>query len=218
MNRNSPQVLERQLLLGSLLLGCALLSILAMTHHPVAHGDDLAARLESMRHIAGISGLVHGVLIALLATTMLLLGEFSATAVARPALARSGFSLYLLGSALLVLAALINGFAVPAFAISNPALDSSTAAVLQLAWQLNQACAAAGTMAAATSMAIWSWDLYARAGAARAIGAYGVLAGIGLVLGLATGWLHLNVSGMLLAWILLSLWQAGVGVLLLRKS
>lgn len=207
----------RQPLLGGMLITLAVLSLFAMLHHPVAHSSGAQSHSEAMVRIADLARLVHGALIATMTLSLVLLGEFARLKVQRAAWMRAGFIVYLIGTLMLSGAALINGFAVPALAESAAANAVGVEAAYALAWQFNQALSAVGTIALAAGMVIWSMDLVRATGLTRLTGAYGILVGSGLALALAGGWLHLKVPGMLLALVLLAIWQVAAGVLLLRK-
>lgn len=201
-------------LLGTLILATTVLSLAVMAHHPVAHGADLAARLEAIGRIASVARGVHGALIALLALLLALLWEYARSHLDHGPLRRAGGLAWLLGTLLNVLAALVNGFAVPALAASGEA-GPGTAEVLRLSWHLNQAFASGGSAALLSGMALWSAAMLANSGPSRWLGAYGVLAGIGTGLALLGGWLRLDVHGMLLVLMLLGVWQLAVAGLLI---
>lgn len=201
-------------LLGGLILATTVLSLAAMAHHPVAHGPDLAARLEAMTRIAAMARGVHGTLIALLVLLLVLLWEYARSHIGHGLLRRAGGLAWLLGTLLNVLAALVNGFAVPALAAGSEP-GPGTADVLRFAWQLNQAFAGCGSVALLVGMALWSVDLLRQAGARRWLGGYGLLAGLATGCALISGWLQLDVHGMLLVLVILGLWQLAVAGLLI---
>lgn len=214
--KNHPQVHHRHPWIGGSLIAIALVSLFAMLHHPVAHGGGGTSHATALAAIAKLASLVHGVLIALMVAGCMLLAEFAALRVRRVALVRAGRQAYLMGTIALSGAALVNGFAVPALVTSSAADASGIDAALALAWQLNQALAAAGSIGLAAGIGIWSFDLLRGNGPGRLVGGYGVLMATGLILALAGGWLHLDVRGMLLTLVLLAAWQAAAGALLLR--
>lgn len=203
---------------GGLLLAAALLSILAMAHHPHAHGDG--DPMAALARIAGIAAAMHGVLLVLMVALAALLGEFAAARVREPALARSGLLVFVLGAGALTLAALVNGFAVPAVALSLGGAPGGPewTPVLRFAWQLNQAAAGFGVLAWAAATVLWSADLVRRAGLARWLGGYGLLAGGAVLLAVGSHAVAMDVRGFGAVQLALALWQAGAGVLLLRRD
>lgn len=217
MNTADTPPANRRPLLGGMLIATAMLSLFAMLHHPVAHSSGAQSHSDAMIRIAGLARLVHGALLATMTLSLVMLAEFAQLRVRSAACVRAGFVVYLIGTLLLGGAALINGFAVPALAESVAANTTGIEAAYALAWQLNQALAGAGTIALAAGMAIWSSDLVRTPGLTRLTGGYGILSGAALAVALAGGWLQLKVPGMLLSLVLLAVWQAAAGVLLLRK-
>jgi hypothetical protein len=207
---------RRHPVIGGLLIASPALTLFAMLHHPVAHGNGDQSHVDGLARIAGLASLVHGALIVLMVSTTLLLGEFSVLRLQRQALARAGFCLYLLGTSALAGAALVNGFAVSSLVQSAAATSPGIDAALALAWQLNQALAGSGSIALALAIGIWSCDLIQAPGLRRLTGSYGLIMGCGLSLAWGTGWLHPDVQGMLLALVLIAIWQAAAGILSLR--
>ncbi len=205
-------------LAGGLLSATALLSMLAMAHHPHAHGggDPLAA----LARIAGIAAAMHGVLLVLLVAMAALLQEFAVARVHRRALARSGSLVFALGAGALLLAGLVNGFAVPAMALSvgGAPAGAEWKPVLRFAWQLNQAAAGFGVLAWAAATLLWSTDLVRRTGFARWLGGYGLLAGAVVLGAVASHAVAMDVRGFGAVLFALALWTCGAGVLLWRAG
>ncbi|MCB1628476.1 MAG: hypothetical protein KDI48_12155 [Xanthomonadales bacterium] len=196
----------------------SVLTIAAMAHHPVAHGEDLAARLASMARVAPLAAGVHGGLITLLLTLLWLLGEATRQLVLLAPLRRAGTLAWSIGAVLQTLAALVNGFAVPGFAAAVSDPGAATIQLLQFSWQLNQALANAGSVALLLGVGLWSIGLCGHRGMTRTLGGYGVVSAAITSLALLAGWLKLDVHGMLLVVVLLGLWQIGLAVLLWRQT
>lgn len=209
----SPTSSPRRPILGGILIACAVLSIALMAHHPVAHGDGPEARLRSLQAVASFASFVHGGLIVMLIAAALVLGEF-----ARRFATRIGFHLYALGCVLLVLAALINGFVVPAFATATGEASEATAAVLSFAWQFNQVLARTGTLALALAIVCWSLSLWREGARWRLVGAIGLFGGGALAIALASHALDLHVTGMLVGLAVIAIWQAALGIVLCLKG
>ncbi|MCE3001649.1 MAG: hypothetical protein LW860_02945 [Xanthomonadaceae bacterium] len=218
MHPVSPNDAAPRRLAGGLLLGCALLAMLAMAHHPHAHGGG--DRLAALARIAGPNAVVHGALLVLLVALVVLLGEFAAARIREAALARAGQVLFLLGGSALVLAALVNGFAVPALAISmaGQAAGPEWTPMLRFAWQLNQAASGFGVLAWAAGIAVLSVDLVRRRGPSRWVGVYGLVAGAAIIAAVGSHQVALDVRGFGIVLFALCLWQAGAGVLMLRRA
>lgn len=199
---------------GILLAGVAALAVLAMAHHPVAHGDgDAMARIA---HVAPLTGLVHGVLIGLLMLLLVLMDAFARHRVASVAWARAGFVAYAAGSAAWVLAGLINGFAVPAVAVHAPTGAHDWVPMLHFAWELNQAASGFGCLACAAGIALWSVDLAHRRGAARALGFAGLAVALGIFVAIVGMRVPLDVGHFGAIVLAICAWQFGAGLVLAR--
>ena len=176
----------------------AVVSIAMMTIHP------------SSPHAGGVGGIVHGGM--MLALGALLLG-FVAFALNRgpstPVIA--GLIAFAVGAGAHILAATINGFAVPALAAwptGAPGHD-----VFLLAWQLNQALAALGIVATGIAFIAWAIDLRRDHRWLAAAGATTGAVPAALLLG---GIITLDIHGALLAYGLHGLWALALGIIMLR--
>lgn len=143
-----PSPLARRLV-GGTLMGASALSLLAMSHHPSAHGMTKELWVADLVRIGALSRPVHAGMIVCVIAIWLALSEYSAWR--GNALARIAEKLYGLGVAAMIGAALINGFVIDHLA--NNALQDGgeglrdTARVMPLAWSLNQTLAGFGVFA-----------------------------------------------------------------------
>jgi hypothetical protein len=188
---------------GGALIGAALTSVVAMSHHP-DHVDP-----------GGIVGIVHGVMIAVLMVTAFGFIHFARRrGLGRPAIL-AGLIAYLISMAAHVGAGTINGFVVPALAARGHELGGRD--VFLLAWEGNQALARLGVYTTAAAFALWSVDFLRRPDLeAKAIGVLGLAAGPGVAALLATGAIDMHVGGAILAYAAFSLWGIAVGVHMIR--
>ena len=206
---------------GGLLLGCALLSMLVAAHHPTSGSHDLAAVMRALAARKGMIEGVHGGLLALFALQLVgFYGFARLLGLARP-LPAAGLVLIAIGGMAMMAAGAINGFALPAFASTYPALlpgdvQAATAA-LRLCWALNQAMASIGAVAMGGAMLLWSLALAARTGWPRLVGALGIVAGAVIVGGISSGLLRLHVGGFIFFTLLFSSWGAAVALLMLTN-
>ena len=206
---------------GALLLACALLSLLVAAHHPSGPASPHAPA-DALRMLAAQATLIEGVHGALLALFAIEIAGFYGFArllgLQRP-LAAAGLILLGAGTAAMMAAGTINGFAVPAFASSyadlKPADVSAVVTALRLCWRLNQAFASIGAVAMGGAMLLWSIALAGRAGWPRLVGGFGMLAGAAIAGGVASGLLRLHVGGFILFTALFSAWAAAVALLML---
>ncbi len=204
------------------LLGAPLIQLLAMGHHPSVHAHEVAEVVSELRASAGLSALVHGILIALMYLVLVALTEFSVRrGLARPAV-RAALITYGAGVLLMTAAALVSGFITPRIALAVPTLaPADPALIAQLATfasLFNQAFAHCAAVLMSAGIALWSLDLLRGSVGARAVGVFGLLTGLGCAAAVVVGVLRLDVHGMTAVVVLESAWMIGVGVLLLREA
>jgi hypothetical protein len=204
------------------LLGAPLVQILAMAHHPSVHAHEVTEVVSELRGSAGQSALVHGILIALMYLVLVALTEFSVRrGLARRAV-RAALIAYGAGVLLMTAAALVSGFITPRIALAVPALaPADPALITQLATfaaLFNQAFARCAAVLMSAGIAAWSLELLRGSVAARVVGGFGLLTGIGCALALVVGVLQLDVHGMSAVLGLQSVWTVGVGYVLLREA
>jgi amino acid transporter len=220
--RRSPPCEIPHLVAGSVLIGGAVLQILAMAHHPSLTRGDVTSALEQLRAMASLAAWVHGILIALLLLSAWAVGEFCVWRGMRRWPTRAGLVFYAAGVLGLIGAAIISGFVTASAATlvqgsGTPELQSA-AQLLGFCGLLNRALANFGSVALAAGIFIWSVDLLRTAGFARVVGAIGIVAGIATVFGILSGAIHLDVHGMTLVALLQSAWSISAGALLIRSK
>lgn len=193
-----PSPLARRLV-GGTLVGASALSLLAMSHHPSAHGMTDELWVADLVRIGTLSRPVHAGMIVCVIALWLALAEWSVWR--GTALTRVAEKLYSLGAIAMIGAALINGFAIDHLA-SNALQDGAeglrdAARVMPLAWSLNQTLAGFGVFALSGGIVAWSLDLWHVTGPwARAAAGYGIVGMLVLSVAFAFGHLLLNVTGM----------------------
>ncbi len=209
-----PSPLARRLV-GSTLIGASALSLLAMSHHPTAHGMTDELWVADLVRIGALSRPVHGGMIVCVIAIWLALAEWSTWR--GSALARIAEKLYGLGAITMIGAALINGFAIDHYA-SNALQDGAdalrdAARVLPLTWSLNQTLAGFGVFALSAGIAAWSFDLWRTPGMlARVAAAYGVVVMLGLCGAFAFGLFELDVMGMGAVVVAEAIWYVIIGI------
>ena len=198
------------------------LEILAMTYHPSVHAHEVTQVVSELRASAGSSALVHGILIALMYLVLLGFTEFSVRRGLSRAADRAALITYGAGVLLMTLAALVSGFITPRIALAVPALaPADPALIVQLATfatLFNQAFAHCAAVLQSAAIAAWSLGLLRGSVAARVVGGFGLLTGIGCALALVGGVLRLDVHGMAAVLALQSVWTVGAGCLLWREA
>lgn len=186
---------------GAALAAAALVSVAAMAHHPTsAHGGG------------GLNGLVHGLMIILVALLAFGFVHFArGRGLDRPAIL-AGLIAYGISVVAHVGAATINGFVVPALA-GRGGLSHD---IFLFAWETNQALAGLGVYATGAAFILWSIDLVRRGGGwLRLVGLAGLVAGALPAALLAVGAIRMNVNGALLVYAVHAAWAASVGISLI---
>lgn len=185
---------------GWALAGSALLAAVLMHYHP--HGDDSAHMMRG----------VHGGLLLLIVAQSAMLGILAAKLGWR-LLTALAFAYFVAGTTGASLAGIINGFAVPALD-AYPAGEVAQG-VGALAWELNQAAAKLGAIAAGIGIALYSVALW-QVGH-RVIGSAGLLVGGATALLQATGVLDMRFYGAISTYVAQLLWITALGVALAQS-
>ena len=202
---------------GWLLLAAALLSVLGAFHHPSGsgHGGGMAALARQ----AALVAFVHAALLAIFTAQYIgFFGLARRLGLDRPLVA-SGFILLSLGTMAMICAGAINGFASPSYGLgyadATPEQAAMANSVLGYGWALNQAFAKIGAFGWSGAVLLWSVALLAHAGLARWLGGIGLALGLGLLGGLVSGLLRLDVAGFTLLTSVLAVWAIGAAALMI---
>lgn len=206
---------------GIILIASSVLAVLFMAHHPTAETHDAAALAADIGGKALLSRFVHGGLIALIAVQLFAFTVFCRWLGAENSAVGAGLVAYAIGTGAMIGAALISGFVVSDLA-THYASESASASqtfmdLLRLSMTGNQALAKLGVFAMSTAIVLWAFTLF-RARRAMWVAIVGLLAGLVPAIALATGLIHLDVTGMLLVVIAETVWNLSVGVLLVRAT
>ncbi|MEZ5997979.1 MAG: hypothetical protein R3B98_04735 [Hyphomonas sp.] len=205
---------------GVLFLAMAGLTVLAMLHHPTIGAHDPGEAIGEALHETPVNNLVHGSLIA-----WMIVSAWGATRLAARASGSRidpgfGALVYAFGAMGMISAAIVSGFAVPDLAVrlEGAPPEEAGAFLIQLRGflALNQAFAKFGALASGAGIFLLSAALAHRPGIARLSG-FGGLAIGALVCGLMLSGFRLNVAGMTHVTMLLGLWYALAGVVLLSR-
>jgi hypothetical protein len=202
----------------------ALGSVLApafMMHHPSPRSHTMADFIEAVRQGALTNAVVHGALVTVIG--LLVVGfSFLAERLGRDSfVARAGLVAYGVGAIALIAAALVSGFILPEFVSRYQGRPQEEVEVVRhvlgLCRAVNQVCSRVGVMGTAVAVLLWSMLLVRRTGLAFAVGVLGCVAGTGLAIGLLSGYLKMDVHGVLVFILAQSVWSMGVAVLLIRR-
>jgi len=207
---------------GLVLLVATLLEVVAMAHHPTVATVDIAHAVRGIGDLSPLSGVVHGVLMALMLLSFFCLSTFAMRRGSTRALVRAGAIAYGSGTLVMFGAALVSGFVIGDVVTLTP---HDTAVDLQINRQLltlcgvrNQACARFAVVAMSAGIGLWSIDLLRDRGAARAIGILGCLVICVSIAALMSGWLRLDVAGMWTIVRLQGAWNQAIAASLLRDG
>lgn len=207
---------------GATLAAASALAVLAMSHHPSAHGDTANEWVSEMARVGGLSRGVHAAMIGAVVATWLALDAWSDARGGRGAV-RVAARLYGLGALAMIGAALVNGFAVDtlaarALAGGLEAMDDAVR-VIPLTWALNQTLAGFGVFAMCGAIAAWSLDLWQVPGTlARLAAGYGVMMALAACGAFALGLFTLNVGGMGAVVVAQAVWYVLMGVVMWRVA
>lgn len=180
---------------GIALIGAAVLSMLAMAHHPT-----------SLR-AGALIGIVHGAMI--LFVGMMAFGFVQVArrlGLDRPTVL-AGLVAYGIAAAANIGAATINGFAAPAFVA-----DGGSHEAFHIYWFLNQALAGVGVAATGAAYTLWALALWRHH---RAAALLGTAAGGVPALLLLGGWIDMHLHWAMLVYAAQALWAILIGWLLL---
>ncbi|MFT4605035.1 MAG: hypothetical protein ACI9W4_001774 [Rhodothermales bacterium] len=195
---------------GAALLTAAILTVVAMGHHP--SGPESPAEGLGMT----LGAFIHGTMIVILCANLWGLTVFSLRQGRDPWIL-AGLLTYGIGFLGHLVAAMINGFVVPAVAAQvDPTLSRD---VFQMLWQANQASAALGIYAASAAFLFWSvFLLRSKTSSRRLLGGLGLLVALGPATALYAGAIALDVDGAFIAYGAHAVWTGLLGILLLRRS
>ncbi|MFN0135844.1 MAG: hypothetical protein ACKVS9_06970 [Phycisphaerae bacterium] len=205
----------------TILVGAALIVAVIATH-PIPHAHAGGGMVEAIRQTAHASRVVHAV--AIVASCLLLIGFWGLAAALdlRRTVNRAGLVAFALGSLAMIAAALINGFAVVSIVelrgADEPAVFEKLHPQLALCRILNQTCTQVGVVASSIALLCWSITLLRRGGLDRAIGAFGVLAGVIPAAAMLHGTITMNLHGLAMVVLPLALWSAACAVRLIQRK
>lgn len=208
---------------GFVLVACALLMLVTMTHHPSVHTRSAAAAFAEIGRFAAVDEAVHGTLIALITALVYAFAVFSLRRGFNDQTALAGLVAYAVGSLALIGAGLIDGFVIPGIvgAYRGEAASALTGgvAVLRLCGSAIQAATAFGFAAISVAIGSWSIGLFrVPLAPVRAAAGVGSLAAVvPIVVFVASGSVF-TAHG--LVWLLLpqAVWYVVIGALLIRRT
>jgi len=173
---------------GFVLAVCSLMTIVAISHHPVVRARRGAEVIEGIVAVGAADRMVHGTLFVIVLAIVFALSVYTLQR-SRLSVCITAWVAFCCGSGALVAAALIDGFFVPGFAqrYIGAAPDALTAAltVLNASAVAIQVLTAFGLIAMNAGTLLWSVDLLLDRGVSRVLGlvaSVSAIAVIGLII------------------------------------
>jgi hypothetical protein len=207
---------------GAILLLCAVLTIVAIAHHPVIAANSPNQVMTDVVRLGAMDRIVHGVLIVVVGALLYSFSVFSLRRGLHDGTVAAALVAYAIGSAGMIGAALIDGFFVPDFASrfadATPAAAAAATPLLLAGAVMIQILTKLGIIATSLAIVLWSIALFRSAFAVRIVAVAGCIAGllpvILLTYSISTLTPH-NLLGIIGAQ---ALWYAAIGVLLIRRD
>jgi hypothetical protein len=206
---------------GAALAVCAAATLLAISHHPVAHGRHVAAVLPEIVRLATLDRIVHGAVIVLVLMSLYAFAVFALRRGIERQASVFGLIAYAAGSAALVAAGLIDGFVLSDvgeyYAAQGPAGLQPAAAALTLCSIAVQVLTQMGFLTMAAGALAWSLELVREPGALHAVAVVGLVSAL-LTIGLSVANAgSLNPQNLLAIVACQALWSFAVAALLLKR-
>jgi hypothetical protein len=203
---------------GAALIAGALAGLVTMAFHPT--GQDVVSNATSGGHNVLAVG-VH--VLAMAGVPVLVAGLLALTALlarTRESLAYAGFVLYVMASVAVLIAAVASGLISPSLAAGLADADDATRAIIHsqmhYTGDVNQAFAKVYVVASAAAILLWSVAMLRTPVFSRLLAWWGILVGVLLALGMASGHLTLGIHGFGLVMLAQATWLVATGVQLMR--
>ncbi len=207
---------------GAVIIACAVLTVFAISHHPMVEARTPAQVLTGIVALAPMDRFIHGSVIAIVGALLFGLCIYTLRRGLQNQTAVGGFIAYALGAGALIGAALIDGFLTPSIASHFPA---SSADEIRGAEQLLRFGAIAiqiltrfGLMAMSAGVFIWSIGLLRGPVALVATGFIGILSSIAVVLAITIGNAHITPHVLVVIVAVQAIWYLAIGSLLVREQ
>jgi hypothetical protein len=207
---------------GALLLGCALIAVVALMHHPAVSTRHAADAMTQIVRFAAADRAVHGTMIVVSGALLFALSVFSVRRGFGNQTVLAGLVVYALGSTAIITAALIDGFVIPivaaSYAADTPAALPGAVAALRLCGAAIQVASVFGLGAISVALALWSIDLLRTAATpVRLTGALGLIAAVAPAIVLLMAGMIITAHTLVAIILPEAIWYGAVGVLLVRR-
>lgn len=220
LNENEQKTNLHYRLIGWCLIALSILANAGMAHHPYINASQPEAQIGQMTQIAGLTMHVHGLLILV---TLFYVWLFTLYGAAKNTpIVWLGSGLFAAGGLAMAGAALISGFLAPAMV---PGAEINTAEQLaifefqsRLLRQSNQVLANAAAFAWLCALICWGSNLVRDSKLFRWVGLAGLIIGSISLLAIVTGNWHMNIKGMSLFVLVITLWFCALACCLLWST
>jgi hypothetical protein len=206
---------------GWALAAGSVLSVIFMMYHPAVHTHDMAEFVEKIDAGAWVNGLVHGSLIALSGVMVYGFSVLCAHLGFQSGWVRAGLISYIAGALAMGLAALISGFVIPEVAGYYQGESKENLELLRhllrLARAINQVSSRVGVAALSLAVLLWSVRLWSFSPSTRPVGLLGWLCGGVPLAAILTGYLPMNIHGVLAYLVAQTVWTLAAAALLIRE-
>ncbi len=203
--------MKQDKLAGIILIGSAVLMVMAMLHHPFITESEPSAIVSELWEKRHVDRGVHGAMIGLLILTGYAFNRMSSRL---GSFARFGDRLYGLGVGGFIGAALVSGFALPELADMYAGKSAENFKdLLRLSFAFNQSLAKFGTVMIGLALICGAIDLLPKPGLARlaglAAGLSGAAAVISIFMGMSLGGQNMTLIVMAFAafYVLAGIWM-----------
>lgn len=217
LNENEQKTNSHYRLIGWCLIVLSILANVGMAHHPYINASQPEAQIGQMAQIAGLTMHVHGLLILVVFIYIWLFTLYGAAK--NTPIVWLGSGLFAAGGLAMAGAALISGFLAPAMVLGAEINTAEQLAIFEfqsrLLMQSNQVLANAGTFSWFCALICWSSNLVRDNTLFRWVGLAGLLIGTISLLVIATGKWHLDVKGMSLLVLVITIWFCALACCLL---
>lgn len=208
-------------LFGAFLLGTAILTTVALTHHPSFGSHQPADVAKALAAGSALNEVFHAFMIVMLGVLYLGLVGYSRRRGLESPLVLAALIAATVGLAAETGAALVDGFFISVFgahiASGNPALVDQGMQVIAAAAVVLQILAKFGLITLSAAMVLWSIQLFDRDRAHIALGILGCVAGTLTIVLTSTVATTLNPHNVALVYGTQALWYAIAGVLMIQR-
>lgn len=214
-------VLRQGRIAGALLVASAVLSLAALTHHPVVRASTASLFVKDESAFGPLIGVFHGFMIVVIFALYVGLVVYSRSRGLQSTLVLAALIAATIGLGAEACAALIDGFFAPGFGAYLARTASASGTVIQIVWAAAlglQILARFGAVAVAVAIAFWSINLFDGNRDHLVFAAIGGVSAVGSFASLSTVASSITPHNAALVFGMQALWYATAGSLMLRES